>query len=149
MSAPQVVNLKQSGGVLYIVGQLVGELEQFLQSRGNLFRVEVRQKLPHLLNAVRLGIAGGLLLLTGYLFLAIAVVVLIGAAFPQSPYRWFFGFLIVGIISLGFGAVGVFLARAGLDLKSIVPQRTLNVLKRDQDWIMSETQNMADSHPQK
>lgn len=149
MSTPGVVNLNQSGGIVSVIGQLVGEIEQFLQSRGNLFRAEIRQKLPHLLNAARLGIAGGLLLVTGYLFLAIAVVVLIGAAFPQSPYRWFFGFLIVGVLSVGFGAVGLFLAKSEFDLKSIVPQRTLNVLKQDQDWIMSESQNMGETHPQK
>jgi hypothetical protein len=135
--------MSNNGGSPSVIAELIGEVEQFVESRSDLFKAEMRQKLPHLLNAARLVIAGGLLLLTGYLFLAIAVVVLIGSAFPQNPYRWFFGFLIVGIISAGFGAIGAFLAKSEFDLKSFLPHRTLNALKRDQDSVEGE------SRPQK
>jgi hypothetical protein len=135
----EVVSLSNDGGSPSVIAELIGEVEQFIEKRSDLFKAEIRQKLPHLLNAARLGIAGGLLLLTGYLFLAIAVVVLIGSAFPQNPYRWFFGFLIVGIISAGFGAIGAFLAKSEFDLKSILPHRTLSVLQREQDCGKSES----------
>jgi hypothetical protein len=121
--------------------ELIGEIQEFFQTRSDLFKAETRQKLPHLRNAALLGLAGGLLLLTGYLFLAIAVVVLIASAFPQNPYRWFFGFLIVGIVSVGFGAIGAFLAKSEFDLKSILPQRTLTVLKSDKEWLRSRLRN--------
>jgi hypothetical protein len=133
VNSSETMNVKQDAGSPSVIAELICEIEQFVQTRSNLFKLEVRQKLPHLLNAARLGLAGGLLLMTGYLFVAIAVVVLIASAFPQNPYRWFFGFLIVGVVSLGFGAIGAFLAKSEFDLKSILPERTLKLLKRDQD----------------
>jgi hypothetical protein len=133
VSSSDVVNVQQSGSNSSVIAELIAEIEQFVQARSNLFKAEVREKLPHLLNAARLGLAGGLLLVTGYLFLAIAVVVLIGSAFPQNPYRWFFGFLIVGIVSVGFGAIGAFLAKSEFDLRSILPDGALKLLKRDKD----------------
>jgi uncharacterized membrane protein YqjE len=125
-----------------ITAELINEIQQFVQTRADLFKAEIRQKLPHLLNAARMGLAGGLLLVSGYLFLALAVVVLIASAFPQNPYRWFFGFLIVGIVSVGFGAIGAFLAKSEFDLSSKPPERTLTVLKGDKDWMRSLWQIM-------
>jgi hypothetical protein len=133
VSSSDVVNVQPNGNNTSVIAELIGEVEQFVQARSDRFKVEVREKLPRLLNAARLGLAGALLLITGYLFLAIAVVVLIGSAFPQNPYRWFFGFLIVGIVSVGFGAIGAFLAKSEFDLKSILPAGTLKLLKRDKE----------------
>jgi hypothetical protein len=133
VNSSEAVNLQHDGGDGSVIRELIGEIEQFVEARTDLFKTEIKQKLPHFRNAALLGLGGGLLLVTGYLFLAIAVVVLIGSAFPQSPYSWFFGFLIVGIVSVGFGAIGAFLAKSEFDLRSILPERTLKVLKGDKD----------------
>jgi hypothetical protein len=139
MNGSEAVNVKQDAGNRSVIAELIGEIEQFVQTH-DLVKVEIRQRLPHLLNAARLGLAGSLLLVTGYLFLAIAVIVLIASAFPENLYRWFFGFLIVGIISVGFGAIGAFLAKSEFDIKSILPERTLKVVKRDKDWVSEQAQ---------
>ena len=140
MNNPEVVNPQHGASNASVIAELVGEIEQFVHTRTDLFKAEIREKLPHLRNAVLLGVGGGLLLLTGYLLLALAVVVLIAAAFPQNVYRWFFGFLIVGIVSVGFGAIGAFLAKSEFGLRTIVPERTLKVLKGDKDWVQGEIQ---------
>jgi uncharacterized membrane protein YqjE len=141
VSSSEVVDAQKSGRSSSVIGELIGEIEQFLQTRTELFKTEIREKLPHLRNAALLALAGGLLLVTGYLLLAIAVVVLIASAFPPNLYRWFFGFLIVGIISVGFGAIAAFLAKSEFDLRAILPDRTLKVLKKgDKDWVIRETQ---------
>jgi hypothetical protein len=134
VNSSEAVNANPDAKSPSVIAELISEIEKFVQTRSNSLKLEVREKLPHLLNAARLGVAGGLLLMTGYLFVAIAVVVLIASAFPQNPYRWFFGFLIVGVVSLGFGAIGAFLAKSEFDLKSILPVSTLKLLKRDEDW---------------
>ena len=138
MSNPEVVNIQQSRRSLSVIKELIREIEQFVETRTELFRAEIREKVPHLRNAVLLGLGGGFLLVTGYLFLALAVVVLIASAFPDNPYRWFFGFLIVGIVSVGFGAIAAFLAKSEFGLRAILPERTIKVLKGDKDWVVSE-----------
>jgi uncharacterized membrane protein YqjE len=136
---------KTVAGIVQQFAELISEIQEFLQTRNDLFRTEIRQKLPHLRNAALLGLAGSLLLITGYLFLAIAVVVLIASAFPENTYRWFFGFLIVGIVSVGFGAIGAFLAKSELDRRSILPERTLTILKSDKEWLRSRLDNKKDA----
>jgi hypothetical protein len=146
VSGPEAVNevttVQSNDASHSVIAELINEIQQFVHTRRDLFKAEIKQTLPHLLNAAGMGLAGGLLLVTGYLFLALAVVVLIASAFPQNPYRWFFGFLIVGIISVGFGAIGAFLAKSEFDLGFKRPERTLTVLKGDKDWMRGLWQTM-------
>lgn len=135
MNGPEVVNIQHDDRSPSLTRELISEIQQFVHTRGDLFKAEIKQKLPHLLTAAGMGLAGGLLLVTGYLFLALAVVVLIASAFPQNPYRWFFGFLILGIISVGFGAIGAFLAKSEFDQGTRPPEHTLTVLKGDKAWM--------------
>lgn len=135
MNSCEAVNVERIDQSHSITAELIGEIQQLLHTRGDLFKAEIKQKLPHLLNAARMGLVGALLLVTGYLFLALAVVVLIASAFPENPYRWFFGFLIVGILSVGFGAIGAFLAKSEFDQGSSPPNATLTVLREDKNWM--------------
>lgn len=134
-SSEVVVNVEHDDMRHSRTAELVSEIQDFLRTRSDLLKAEIRQKLPHLLSAAGMGVAGAILLITGYLFLALAVVVLIASAFPQNPYRWFFGFLIVGIVSVGFGAIGAFLAKSEFDSGFKPPEHTLTVLRGDKLWM--------------
>lgn len=138
MSNSEAVNATQNDTPSSVVSKLISEMKQFIETRIDLFKTEIRQKLPLLRGALLLGVTGGVFLVMAYLFFAIAVVLLIGSAFPQNAYRWFFGFATVGILTVGFGAIGAFLSKSELGLRSILPKRTLSVLKDDRDWVATE-----------
>lgn len=140
MSSPDAVNATHHDTPSSIASKLISETKQFIETRIDLFKTEVKQKLPRLRGALLLGVTGGVFLVMAYLFFAIAVVLLIGSAFPQNAYRWFFGFATVGILTVGFGAIGVFVGKSELGLRSILPKHTLSVLKNDKDWVASEIQ---------
>lgn len=116
MSSSEVMEVDEKGKSSSAITELIEEIEQFVKARRDLFKGEIREKLPHLRNAAGLALAGGVLLTAGYLLLSTALAVLIAAAFPDNPYRFFFGFLIVGIITVGFGAIGAFLAKSEFDI---------------------------------
>jgi Putative Actinobacterial Holin-X, holin superfamily III len=139
VNIPEVGNAAQSRSPS-AVSQLVFEIGEFIQTRSDLLKAAIRQQLPSLRIAILLGMTGGILLLAAYLLFTIAIVVLVGSAFPANPYRWFFGFLVVGVFSTGAGAIGVFLTKSELTLRSALPKRTLRVLKGDRKWMMSEIQ---------
>ena len=139
MNIPEVGNAAQSRSPS-AVSQLVFEIGEFIQTRSDLLKAAIRQQLPSLRIAILLGMTGGILLLAAYLLFTIAIVVLVGSAFPANPYRCFFGFLVVGVFSTGAGAIGVFLTKSELTLRSALPKRTLRVLKGDRKWMMSEIQ---------
>lgn len=126
MSGSEVVEVDQSSKSSSLLTEIIREIQQFLKARTDLFQGEIKAKLPHLRNAAGLAMAGGVLLTTGYLLLSAALAVLIAAAFPDNGYRYFFGFLIVGIITVGFGAIGAFLAKSEFDV-------ALTLLKRNRD----------------
>ena len=138
MSSSEPVNPKQNDTPSSVISKLISEIKQSIETRVDLFKTEIKQKLPRLRSALLLGVTGGVFLAMAYLFFAIAAVVLIASAFSQNPYRWFFGFFTVGILTVGFGAIGAFVSRSELNLRSILPKRTLGVLKDDRDWVASE-----------
>lgn len=138
MSSSEPVNPKQNDTPSSVISKLISEIKQSIETRVDLFKTEIKQKLPRLRSALLLGVTGGVFLAMAYLFFPIAAVVLIASAFPQNPYRWLFGFFTVGILTVGFGAIGAFVSRSTLNLRSILPKRTLGVLKDDRDWVASE-----------
>lgn len=146
MSSPEVIRVAPDRRVFTVISDLVHEVEQFVRTHIELLKAEMSEKLPHLRNAVVLTLGAALFLVTGYLFLALALVVLIASAFPANIYRWFFGFLIIGILTTGFGAIAAFLAKSEFDPKSMLPHRTLAVLKHDKEWISEEVSNRWVTH---
>jgi uncharacterized membrane protein YqjE len=141
VSNPEAIRVEPDRRVSSVIGDLIHEMDQFFRTHIELLKAEMREKFPHLRNAVLLTFGATLFLVTGYLFLALALVVLIASAFPANVYRWFFGFLIIGILTAGFGAIAAFLAKSEFDPKSMLPRRTLTVLKHDKDWIREEVSN--------
>jgi uncharacterized membrane protein YqjE len=117
------------------------ELLDFLDTRIELLKTELREKGKILKAAAPLGGLGALLLGTAYLLFTLAVVSLVVVAFQDNPYRWFFAFLIVGFAWAVFGGIAVYFAKRKLETETFLPQRTIEVLKGDKIWIEAEVRN--------
>ena len=121
-----------------IIAELKDEIKDFVQTRLELFKSEVRETLDTWKTAVPLAAAAVVLLATAYLLLTIAVVAVFAVAFWSNPYHWFFAFLIVGVVwSLGGGILG-WMALREFQSKGLFPKKTIEVLKADKIWIQSE-----------
>lgn len=117
------------------------ELLDFLDTRIELLKTEIQEKAKILKSAAPLGAVGVLLLGTAYLLFTLALVSLVVVAFQNNPYRWFFAFLIVGLAWSVFGAIAVYFARRELRMNTLLPQRTIEVIKGDKIWIEAEVRN--------
>jgi uncharacterized membrane protein YqjE len=121
-----------------IVAEIKEEVKDFVQTRVEMFKSEVRETLNAWKTAVPLALIAVLLLATAYLLITLAVVGLVAVAFWDNPYRWFLAFLIVGVVwSLGGGLLG-WLALREFQSKGLFPKKTMEVLKADKIWIQSE-----------
>ena len=121
-----------------IIAELKDEIKDFVQTRLELFKSEVRETLDAWKTAVPLAAVAVVLLVTAYLLLTIAVVALVAVAFWNNPYHWFFAFLIVGVVwSIGGGILG-WMALHEFQSKGLFPKKTIEVLKADKMWIQSE-----------
>jgi uncharacterized membrane protein YqjE len=119
------------------------ELLDFLDTRIELLKSELQEKGKILKAAAPLGALGLLLLVTAYLLFTLALVSLVVVAFQDNPYRWFFAFLIVASAWTVFGGIAVYFAKRELEMKTLLPQRTIEVLKGDKIWIQAEVKNQV------
>jgi uncharacterized membrane protein len=124
-----------------IIQEMKDELKDFIQLRVEMLETETREKLKILKIAAPLAVVGALFLGTAYLLFSMALVSLVVAFFPDNPYRWFFAFGAVTILWTLVGAVAAYLAKREFELHSLMPTRTMEVLKEDKIWIQAEARN--------
>jgi uncharacterized membrane protein YqjE len=125
-------------GLAAIVAEIKDEIKDFVQTRVEMFKSEMRETLNAWKTAVPLAAIAVLFLATAYLMITLAVVGLVAVAFWDNPYRWFLAFLIVGLLwSIGGGILG-WLALREFQSKGLFPRKTIEVLKADKIWIQSE-----------
>jgi uncharacterized membrane protein YqjE len=124
-----------------LLAEIKDEIRDFLQTRITMLKTELREKSKNFKTAAILAISGILLLTTAYMLLTLALVAAIMAAFPASAYRWFFAFLAVGVFWSVFGAIAAYFAKRELELRGILPKRTIEVLKGDKVWVQTEVKN--------
>jgi uncharacterized membrane protein YqjE len=117
------------------------ELREFVETRLAMLRTELREKLKMLKVAAPLAGIGILLLGTAYFLFTGALVGLVVAFFHDNPYRWCFAFLAIALLWSLLGGIAAYLANWEFDLKSLMPNKTLDVLKGDKIWIQSEVKN--------
>lgn len=124
-----------------LLAEIKNEIRDFLQTRIAMLKTELREKSKNLKTAMVLAVSGLLLLTTAYLLFTLALVGLILAAFPTTAYRWFFAFLAVAVLWTIIGAIAAYFAKRELELRGILPKRTIEVLKGDKVWVQTEVKN--------
>ena len=128
-------------GVAEILTEMKSEFVEFVQTRTTMLTTELREKWQMLRVAIPLAGVGALFLITSFLLLSGALVGLVLAAFPNSIYRWFFACLIVGVFWAILGAAAAYFAIREFQVRSMMPKRTLEVLRGDKLWIETEVRN--------
>ena len=124
-----------------IVSELRGELKDFVQTRIEMLKSELREKASRLKIAGPLAALGVLLLATAYLLITLGIVALVAVAFSNSPYQWVFAFLSVGVLWAVLGGVAAYFAKRELELKTLAPTRTIELLRQDKIWLRREAKN--------
>lgn len=131
------MNHEKSLGI--VLTEAKEELKEFLETRLQLLRSEISEKIQTWKYSVPLLLVAGALLLAGWMVLTFAFVTLLHAWFLPNLYSWFWAGLIVAVVYLiAGGAVGWF-AYSELRTAGLAPKRTLEVLKQDQVWLQNET----------
>ena len=125
-----------------VVNELKLELREFVQTRIQIFREEMKNKTSLLKIAVPMfGIALALFWV-GFLALTGLFVVLIASAFGGWA-GWAWAFLIVAGVYFIVGGICAAFALGELKSKSLAPKRTMQVLKQDQVWLRNEARTQV------
>lgn len=136
------VNINNGKSVAALFAEMKNELQDFVQTRVTMFKVELQEKAKVLKAAAPLAVIGAVLLLTAYLLFTLALVALVFAFLPENDYRWCIAFAAVGVLWLLVGGVAAYMAKRELEVKGLLPKRTVEVLKEDKIWIQSEVKQI-------
>ena len=120
------------------IGELLGDLyrdaERMIRLEIEFAKTEMTQKASRVGKNAGFLVAGGIVAYTGVLAIVAGIIALLGLVIPI----WLSA-LIIGILIVGAGA---FLAWKGLQTlrqESVTPQRTIDTLKEDQEWMRDQT----------
>jgi len=133
----QIANHRAPRTVGTILAEIKDELQIFLETRVNLLRTELSEKAAHWKFAFPSAGLALLFAVAAYLLINIALVALI-AVFIPSPFRWFFAFLALGGLWLVLGGVAAYLGIREMELRRVLPRRTIETLKGDKVWLQKE-----------
>lgn len=104
---------------------------------------EMEQRLKTIRHAAPLAGLGLLLVATAYLILTLAVVALFAVIFGDTPFKWFFALLSVGVLWGLFGGVCLYFTKLRLSRTRLVPEKTIAVLKEDKTWLQQEARELG------
>jgi hypothetical protein len=124
-----------------ILGEMKQELKEFVETRIAMVKSEFRDKLVHWKLAAPLAGAGVVLLGTAYLLITLALVALAAVLIGDTPYRWFFALLGVGVLWTVLGGISLYIAKREFELNRLMPQKTMAVLKGDKLWLQNEARS--------
>jgi uncharacterized membrane protein YqjE len=124
-----------------IVDQVLDELKDFVRTRVEMMRSEVRETVQAASRWLPLGVVASILLITAYLLFTAAVVALVSVAFVTNPYRWFLSFLAVALIWSAASGTFAYLAWAQFKAQGTLLKKTLDVLKADRVWLENEARS--------
>ena len=136
------VNINNGKSVAALFAEMTQELQDFVQTRVTMFKVELQEKVRVMKAAAPLAVIGAVLLLTAYLLFTLALVSLVFAFLPDNAYRWCIAFAAIGLLWLILGGIAAYMAKRELEVKGLLPKRTVEVLKEDKMWIQSEVKQI-------
>jgi uncharacterized membrane protein YqjE len=124
-----------------VVNELKYELKDFIQTRIDMARSELRDKVKAWKLALPLVAVALVLSATAWLVLTACLIGILATAFYPSRFAYFFATLIVGVVHLFGGAVCAILAYREFREQGVLPRRTLQVLKEDKLWLQKEAKS--------
>ena len=116
--------------------EIKNEIKDFVQTRFEIFKQEMQDKLSAYKSALPMAVAGMLFIATAWFLITGSIVAAIALALG-----WPLAFLIVGFAYFIVGAIAGWLAYKEVTSETITPERTLQVLKQDQVWIEQEAKS--------
>ncbi|HVP65435.1 MAG TPA: phage holin family protein [candidate division Zixibacteria bacterium] len=124
------------------IGQLFAEtrdeLKEFIVTRVQMLRTEMSEKAAVVKTAAPMIVVGAVLGVFSVLLLTVALVAIIAVAFMPAEWAWAAAFAIVGVVYALAGGLFALYGIRTLQARSMKPERTLRILKRDQEWFRTE-----------
>ena len=125
-----------------LVGRLGDDVMQLFDTKISLLRVEIREEVSAVAKSGALIAAGGIIAAIGFALLNVAIAFGISTLFAgtdlSQPAQYAIGFLTTGLLYLIVGAIIVTAMKNRLAKQHLVPDRTVEELRKDKQWLKNE-----------
>jgi uncharacterized membrane protein YqjE len=112
-----------------------------LDTKINLLKVEIKEDVNAYIRGAVMILIGGIIAAVGFAILNVAVALFVGALMPETmnpALRYALGFVITGVVYLIVGGILIITAKNRMAKQGIVPERSVNELRKDKEWLKKE-----------
>ena len=132
----------ESEGLTSLVGRLGDDVMRLLDTKISLLKVELKEEANVYARSGALIAVGGVICAIGFALLNVAVAFGISTLFANTdlsqPAKYAIGFGSAGVLYLIIGAIVVMVMKSRLAKVNLVPDRTVEELRKDKQWLKNE-----------
>jgi len=125
-----------------LFSRLGDDVMQLFNSQLALFKVEIKEEANTYARGVTMIAIGAVIATVGFALLNVAIAFAVSTLFSQAnfsqPASYALGFVVTGGFYVLVGAVVVMLMKNRLASHDLVPQRTVDELRKDKQWLKNE-----------
>jgi uncharacterized membrane protein YqjE len=125
-----------------LVTRLGDDVMQLFDTKLSLLKVEIKEEANAFARASTMIALGGVIAAIGFALVNVAVAfgvsILFAEANMSQPAKYALGFVITGLFYLVVGAVVVSVMKNRLSKVDVVPNRTVEELRKDKQWLKNE-----------
>ena len=125
-----------------LFSRLGDDVMQLFNSQLALFKVEIKEEANAYARGVTMIAIGAVIATIGFALLNVAIAFAVSTLFAQAnfsqPASYALGFIVTGGFYLLVGAIVVMLMKNRLAGQDLVPQRTVQELRKDKQWLKNE-----------
>lgn len=125
-----------------LFGRLGDDVMQLFNSQLALFKVEIKEEANAYARGAAMIAFGAAVAVVGFAILNVAVAFAVSTLFAQAnfsqPASYALGFLVTGGFYVIVGGIVVLVMKSRLARQDLVPQRTIQELRKDKQWLKNE-----------
>src|ERR1041384_2189499 len=125
-----------------LFSRLGDDVMQLFNSQLALFKVEIKEEAGAYARSITVIAIGAVIATIGFALLNVAIAFAVSTLFAQAnfsqPASYALGFVVTGGFYLIVGAIVVMLMKSRLSKQELVPQRTVQELRKDKQWLKNE-----------
>ena len=125
-----------------LVSRLGDDVMELFNSQLALFKVEIKEEASAYARGAAMIAFGAAVAVVGFALLNVAVAFAVSTLFAQAnfsqPASYALGFLVTGGFYVILGAMVVLAMKSRLAKQDLVPQRTVQELRKDKQWLKNE-----------
>jgi uncharacterized membrane protein YqjE len=137
-----MVTRPDTDGLPTLFSRLGDDVMQLFNSQLALFKVEIKEEASAYARGVTMIAIGAVIATVGFALLNVAIAFAVSTLFAQAnfsqPASYALGFVVTGGFYVLVGAIVVMLMKGRLAKQDLVPQRTVQELRKDKQWLKNE-----------